>query len=112
MRNYKNLNNGNGLGCGLALAWLVIAIPLFVLLLLGGGGCEGAQEPCKPTLWREIAFLVALLVLASATVWSTKQLRSGKKNSLWWVAAVLAVILSVVAILLVWQVAIVLITFG
>ena len=109
MRSYRNSNNDNGLGCGLALAWLVIAIPLFVLLLLGGGGCEGARKPCNPTLWREITFVAAVIVLAAATIWSTKQLRSGEKNAWWWAAAVLAIVLLAVALVLGWKTAVLLI---
>lgn len=105
MAGYVEDRERNGLGCFLASLWLIVAFPLFVILLLGGGGCEGAPQPCTPNRWPEFAFIAMFVALGVGTAWTTKTLRSGKRNASWWVALALAVLLLAAWMFLVWGLA-------
>ncbi len=105
MKGYSQDGKRNRLGCFLASLWLLIAFPLFFILLLGGGGCEGAPQPCTPKRWPEFVFVAVLLALGIATAWATRTLRLGKRDMLWWAALSVAAALLSLAMFLGWQLA-------
>jgi hypothetical protein len=102
---YSENGGKNRLGCFLASLWLLIAFPLFFLLVMSGGGCEGAPQPCTPKVWPEYGFIVVVVTLGVGTAWATRKLRSGERDTLWWVAISLAAALFSLALFLGWQMA-------
>jgi hypothetical protein len=105
MRGYQEGGGRNRLGCFLASLWLLIALPLFFILLLSGGGCEGAPSPCTPKRWPEFAFIAAVIGLGVSTAWATRQLHSADRNALWWLALGVAFALVGLAVFLGWALA-------
>jgi hypothetical protein len=95
----------NRLGCFLASLWLLIAFPLFFLLVMSGGGCEGAPQPCTSRFWADYAFIPGVVTLGVGTAWVTRKLRSGERDTLWWLAFGLAAVLFSLALFLGWKIA-------
>jgi ABC-type transport system involved in cytochrome c biogenesis permease component len=92
----------NRLGCVLALLWLPLTFPLFFVLLLSGGGCEAKPQPCEPKNWPVFAFLCVVLLLGVSTAWTVKQLRSGARGAIWWIALAVALLLFACAAFVGW----------
>ena len=70
------LPSGAGLAGFLAatLVGLFIGLPMMVMVLQSGGGCEGVPAPCQPD---NTALNIALLVLAAllfGTWWGVRRL--------------------------------------
>ena len=102
MRGYIPEGDTNRLGCGIALVWLFLSFPFLLILMLSGGGCEGAPQPCQPKSWPVFAFVGVILLLGVSTAWSVKQLRSGTRGPARWIATIVAVLLVGFAAFVVW----------
>ena len=92
----------NRLGCAVALLWLPLTFPLFFVLLLSGGGCEAKPQPCEPKNWPMLAFMGFVLLLGVGTAWTVKQLRSGARGTIWWIALAAALLLLACAAFVGW----------
>lgn len=75
-------NRGNRLPSGGALVgvvgaflvFLFIGMPMMVMVLQSGGGCEGLPRPCQPDNTALYIALPALLLLVVGTWWGVRRL--------------------------------------
>lgn len=59
---------------GAFLAFLFIGMPMMVLVLQSGGGCEGLPRPCEPDNAALYIALLALLFLVFGSWWGVRKL--------------------------------------
>jgi len=93
----------NRLGCAISLGWIFLSLPIFLMLLMTGGGCEGATAPCKSNHWLEWLLIGIVLLLGLVTTWTVRQLQSGRRGGAWWAALVAAPLLVGIAAFFAWQ---------
>ena len=55
-------------------AFLFIGMPMMVIVLQSGGGCEGLPRPCEPDNAVLYIALLALLLLVVGTWWGVRKL--------------------------------------
>jgi hypothetical protein len=59
---------------GAFLVFLFIGMPMMVMVLQSGGGCEGLPRPCEPDNTALYIALLALLLLVVGTWWGVRRL--------------------------------------
>lgn len=92
----------SAVGCGLALLWLPPSLLFFVLMALGGFGCEGAPQPCTADWTRPLLLIAVTALLGFATTWAAATLRDEKRGLKRNAAATLAFLLVASFVALVW----------
>jgi hypothetical protein len=71
----KRYHPGRNWGCLVAAALGAPAL-FFIFLggMLGGGGCEGREEPCTPDYSRMWLGIVTVVAIAAALAWGINRL--------------------------------------
>lgn len=59
---------------GAFFAFLFIGMPMMVIVLQSGGGCEGLPRPCEPDNTALYIALLALFLLVVGTWWGVRRL--------------------------------------